>query len=197
MDTGAHPSPDPNQDATVWLQKLSGGDAEAVERLLPLVYDQLRRIAEQQFRHQPSDHTLQPTALVHEAYLKLIGTSAAWKDRQHFCAVAATAMRQILIDHVRRKRAAKRDGQRQDVPLEEITTPSGGSALDIVALDDALTKLGELNARYTRMVELRFLGGMPFNEIAEHLHLSDRQLRKDWQNIRAWMNRELGFAAAP
>lgn len=179
------------EQATVWLARLSDGDRDAAEQLLPLVYDRLRALADRQFRHQPAEHTLQPTALVHEAYIKLIGSESQWRDRGHFCAVAATAMRQILIDHARRKRTARREGKRTDLTLENLVTPSGGTPFDIVAFDDALSKLGELNARYARLVELRILGGMTVEEIAAHEGVSDRTLRKDWRNIRAWMNREL------
>ncbi|MGB0717319.1 MAG: ECF-type sigma factor [Phycisphaerae bacterium] len=179
------------QEATVWLNRLCEGDSNAAEHLLPLVYDQLRNIANGQFRGQKAEHTLQPTALVHEAYMKLVGSEGTWRDRGHFCAVAATAMRQILIDHARSKRTARREAQRAEKTLENIATPNEPTPFDVVAFDDALTKLGELNPRYARLVELRFLGGMSVTEIANQLGVSDRMLRKDWRNIRAWMNREL------
>jgi len=177
------------------LAKLNDGDTGAAAELLPLVYERLRAIANQHFEDQRSNHTLQPTALVHEAYMKLLGTDAIWRDRGHFCAVAATAMRQILVDHARRKRASKRDVRHVDLTVDNLQTPAGTNVIDIVALDDALAKLSDLNGRYSRLVELRIFGGMTLDEIAKLEGVSDRTLRKDWRNIRAWMNRELAVAS--
>ena len=129
------------EEATLWLARLRDGDSNAADQLLPLVYDQLRGMASRHFRSQQAEHTLQPTALVHEAYLKLVGSDSDWRDRGHFCAVAASAMRQILIDHARRKRTARRAGKRDDQSLDNLATPSEGTPFDIVAFDDALTSL--------------------------------------------------------
>ena len=181
----------PSGEATLLLARLSEGDSEAANDLLPLVYDQLRAMAGGQFRGERSNHTLQPTALVHEAYIKLIQVEGSWKNRAHFCAIAASAMRKILINHARAKRASKRAGNRVDVTVDALATPAGQTALDLVDLDDALTKLASLNERYARIVELRFLGGLQVEEIAEILGVSSRTIRKDWRVARAWMAREL------
>ena len=181
----------PSGEATLLLARLSEGDSEAANDLLPLVYDQLRAMAGGQFRGERSNHTLQPTALVHEAYIKLIQVEGSWKNRAHFCAIAASAMRKILINHARAKRASKRAGNRVDVTVDALATSAGQTALDLVDLDDALTKLASLNERYARIVELRFLGGLQVEEIAEILGVSSRTIRKDWRVARAWMAREL------
>lgn len=187
----------PTNDATRLLARVHAGDSAAADELLPLVYAQLRALAGSYFRGQASDHTLQPTALVHEAYLKLIHVpSRGWSDRVHFCAVAATAMRQILQDRARRRRTAKRGGSARRVPLENMEMPSGGSPIDLVALDDALRRLGELDQRQARIVELRFFGGLTVVEIAELLDVSSRTIEKEWRRIRAWLNRELSEGPA-
>ncbi|MCH8806129.1 MAG: sigma-70 family RNA polymerase sigma factor [Planctomycetes bacterium] len=182
--------------ATLLLTRVSDGDSAAVAELLPLVYDQLRAIAGGQFRGQRANHTLQPTALVHEAYLKLVGSGSPWSSQAHFCAVAATAMRQILSNHARTKRASKRAGHLVDLSVSGIETPSGARVLDLVALDDALTKLAALNQRYARMVELRFFGGLTVEGIAELEDVSPRTVKKDWRSARAWLRRELGEGAS-
>lgn len=181
----------PSGEATVLLARLSEGDSAAANDLLPLVYDQLRAMAGGQFRGERSNHTLQPTALVHEAYIKLIQVEGSWQSRAHFCAIAASAMRKILINHARAKHASKRAGNRVDVTVDALATPSGQTPLDLVELDDALTKLASLNERYARIVELRFLGGLEVEEVAEILRVSSRTIRKDWRVARAWMAREL------
>lgn len=177
--------------ATLLLARVSDGDAEAANDLLPLVYDQLRAMAGGQFKGERANHTLQPTALVHEAYIKLINVEGTWKNRAHFCAIAASAMRKILINHARAKRAGKRDANQVDITIDAFATPSGATVLDLIDLDDALTKLTSLNERYARIVELRFFGGLEVEEIAELLGVSSRTIRKDWRVVRAWMAREL------
>jgi RNA polymerase sigma factor (TIGR02999 family) len=136
-----------------------------------LVYDQLRAMAGGYFKAQPASHTLQPTALVNEAYLKLVGSEQGWKSRPHFCAVAATAMRQILMDHARAKRRAKRAGHVVDVTIDDLATP-GGTPLDLVALDDAMAKLAQMQERSARIVELRFFGGLTNPEISQVMGVS-------------------------
>ena len=179
-------------DATLMLQRLAGGDSTAVDELLPLVYQRLRALAGSYFQGQPSDQTLQPTALVHEAYLKLVNqANATWESRAHFFALAATAMRQILQDRARRRRTAKRGGDWERVSLDNVPTPVGGSMVDLVALDDTLTRLSELDARQCRIVELRFFGGLTVPEIAHVLDVSTRTIEKEWRRIRAWLSREL------
>jgi len=191
----SHP---PTHHATMVLRRLVEGDSNAAEELLPLVYEHLRALAGSYFRGQPGDHTLQPTALVHEAYLKLINqTAAAWNDRAHFLAVAATAMRQVLKDSARRRNALKRGGgdeAKERVNLTDVQTPSGQSIVDTVALDEALTRLAELNPRQARIVELRFFGGLTNEEVGRVLNLSTRMIEKEWRRTRAWLSAELGGA---
>lgn len=178
-------------EATLLLGKIETGDEQAAQELLPIVYDQLRAIAGSYFRGQPSEHTLQPTALVHEAFLKLVGSGSNWKDRAHFCAVASTAMRQILSNHARDKRAAKRDGNRVQLSVEEMPTPAGPSALDLLDLDDALSELSALNPRHARIVELRFFGGLSTDEMAHVIGISAGMVRREWRAMRAWLGRRL------
>ncbi len=179
-------------EATRLLDRVSEGDSTAACDLLPLIYDQLRAIAGAQFRGERSNHTLQPTALVHEAYVKLVNAPGGhWKNRAHFCAVAATAMRQILMNHARAKRASKRDAQQVTITVDRLATPSGASVLDLVALDDALVKLEDMNQRYARIVELRFFGGLTVEEMVPILGISVQTIHKEWRRVRAWMAREL------
>jgi RNA polymerase sigma-70 factor (ECF subfamily) len=180
------------QEATQVLARVRAGDPNAPAELLPLVYEQLRGLAGRYFQGQPADHTLQPTALVHEAYIKLINASDAnWQDRVHFCAVASTAMRQILHDRARRRRAAKRGGDARRVPLDQVDPPSGGRAIDLIALDEALARLAELDPRQARIVELRFFGGLTTEQVATVLGVSTRTIEKEWRRIRAWLGSEL------
>lgn len=174
------PSGDPHQ-ATALLVRINDGDAQAAGDLLPLVYEHLRALAGSYFRGQPADHSLQPTALVHEAYLKLVNSpSESWNGRMHFCAVAATAMRQILHDRARRRRAAKRGGgEAERVPLEQMVTPTGGETIDLLVLDEALERLTRLAPRRARIVELRFFGGLTIAEAAEVLSVSHATVEND------------------
>lgn len=184
---------DENPDTTDILRKLSSGDGSATAELLPLVYQELRAIAGQYFRDQPSDHTLQPTALVHEAFLKLVGQSGiAWQSRAHFLAVAATAMRHILVDHARARATAKRGGDRLQLTLDEAVVPAGGPPdLDMLALHESLTKLTKLDDRQGRIVEMRFFGGMKVKEIAEVLGVTKTTVDNLWRAARAWLNAQL------
>jgi RNA polymerase sigma-70 factor (ECF subfamily) len=185
----------PAGEATLVLHRLVNGENSAAGELLPLVYEQLRALAGSYFRGQPGDHTLQPTALVHEAYIKLINPDSLadknYRGRAHFMAVAATAMRQILQDRARRKRAAKRGADMERVTLDGIQTPSGHSIVDMVALDDALSRLAEVDPRAGRIVELRFFGGLTNDEIAGVLDLSTRMIEKEWRRTRAWLSAQL------
>jgi len=183
--------PDGAGPATLLLGRIQKGDEQAAQQLLPIVYEQLRAIAGAYFQGQPAGHTLQPTALVHEAYLKLVGSGPGWKDRAHFCAVAATAMRQILSNHARDKRAAKRSRNRVQLSIDEMPTPAGSSVLDLLDLDDALSELATLNARHARMVELRFFGGLSTDEMAHLLGISPSMVRREWRAMRAWLGRRL------
>lgn len=185
------------------LLALRGGAHEAMDRLMPLVYDQLRHIAHRQLRAESSGHTLSTTGLVHEAYLKLVDQSRAqWADRAQFFAVAARAMRRILVDYARRHRAARRGGPEQRViPLEALegsqpgisaVEPSGAQRADsLLALDEALERLGMLSQRLAQVVECRFFGGLSEQETAEALGISQRTVAREWVTARGWLYQEL------
>ncbi len=181
---------DSTADATQLLQAIGRGSKSAADALLPLVYDELRSIAERYFRGQPADHTLQPTALVHEAFLRLIDRTANhWKSEAHFLAVAATAMRQILVDHARSRATAKRGGKHRTLTLDEAALPQSETPdEDLLALNDVLSQLGELDARQCRIVEMRFFGGMKVEEIAEVLGVAKTTVDNHWRAARAWLN---------
>ncbi len=158
----------------------------------PLVYEQLHRLAEGYFRSQPKGHTLDPTALIHETYLKhAYREGGRWKDRTHFLAVAATAMRQILVDHARGREAVRRGGGRQRITLDESAMPSAERDVDLLALDEALERLAGLDERKARVVELRFFAGLTVEETAAALGVSSVTVKRDWSMARAWIEREL------
>jgi RNA polymerase sigma factor (TIGR02999 family) len=183
----------PPEDITQILQEVSGGNREAPARLMPLIYDELRRLADYYLRRERPDHTLQPTALVHEAYLKLIDqTRVDWQNRAHFFGVAAQLMRRILVDHARRHRASKRGGFQQKLTLDEAVDYSQPRDVDLVKLDDALTALAKFDARQSRIVELRFFGGLTIEETAEALGISPATVKVDWSMAKAWLCREIG-----
>jgi len=174
------------------LQRISGGDPGAVDRLLPLVYDELRAVARRELRRERSDHTLQPTALVHEAYLKLARLDRLeWRDRAHFFGAAAGTMRRVLVSHARRKRAEKRGGGAKAVPLENVVLAARERPEDVLALDEALARLADLDSRQAQVVECRFFAGMSVPETAEALGVSPATVKRDWTAARAWLNREL------
>lgn len=187
----------PAGEATLYLDRMNAGDPAAAEMLLPIVYQQLRQMAGAIFRAQSPSHTLQPTALVHEAYIKLIGSHVGWKDSAHFCAVAATAMRQILSNHARAKRAVKRNAQRVDLSVDRMPTPTGASTIDLLELENALTELGELNPRHARMIELRFFGGLTAEAMSGVLGISSGMARREWRAARAWLSCRLGTGESP
>jgi RNA polymerase sigma factor (TIGR02999 family) len=181
------------EDVTQILREVSGGEKDAPARLMPLVYDELRRLADQYLRRERPDHTLQPTALVHEAYLKLIDqTRVDWQNRAHFFGVAAQLMRRILVDHARRHQAEKRGGFRQKLTLDEAVDYSQTRDVDLVKLDDALTALAKFDARQSRIVELRFFGGLTIEEAAEAIGISPATVKVDWSMAKAWLRREIG-----
>lgn len=183
--------------ATILLGRISSGDDAAITELLPLVYDELRHIAAGYFRAQPQEHTLQPTALVHEAFMKLVNVSDTdWESRNHFKAVAARAMRQILTDHARSKASAKRGGGIEHVPVHEIDTPAGTHSLDIEALEHALSKLGAQDPCQLQVIELWFFAGLTMREIADLIGVSERTVRRDWRHARAWLNLQMATADA-
>ncbi|MBL8989079.1 MAG: sigma-70 family RNA polymerase sigma factor [Gemmatimonadales bacterium] len=176
------------------LHELSAGNEHAVEQLVPLIYAELHAIAERQMRRERADHTLQPTALVHEAFLRLVGNETSWQNRQHFLGVAAQAMRRILVDHARRQKARKRGGGADKIELDEQLIAVGGESgegLDLEALDEALTRLAELDARQARIVELRFFAGLDVEETAAVVGVSPATVKRDWQFAKAWLKREL------
>ena len=178
---------------TSLLDDLGQGRPGAADRLLPLVYDELRDLASRYFRREPTAHTLQPTALVHEAYLQLVDqTRASFKDRQHFFAVAATAMRRILIDHARTRSRIRRGGGRSRTELDEVIDGCEQMNVDLIALDDALEKLANVDPGKARLVELRFFAGMSVEEAAEALGASPRTVKREWTVAKGWLYRELG-----
>jgi RNA polymerase sigma-70 factor, ECF subfamily len=169
-----------------------GRDQRAVDRLLPIVYEQLQRIAQGQLRRERGDHTLQTTDLVHEAYLRLSGLDRIdWRDRAQFFAIAAQAMRRILVDHALSRRSAKRGGGRRRVPLEEAMLVAAGQAEEVLALHEALSALERLEPRLARVVECRYFAGLSIEETAEALDVSPATVKRDWSVARAWLNREL------
>ncbi len=179
-------------DVTQILRRASDGDDSAVNRLMPLVYDELRALAESYLRQERSDHTLQATALVHEAYVRLIKQEdVEWQNRAHFFAVAAQAIRRILVDHARGHNRIKRGGDRERVQLEDDLVLSDSRDLDLIALDEGMKKLAKLNSRQAQIVELRFFGGLSLKEVANFLGVSPRTVDGDWSMARAWLRREL------
>ena len=180
-------------DVTELLLEWRRGDKAALDRLTPLVYDELRRIAHRYMRGERDGHTLETTALVNEAYLRLAGQQRVeWQDRAHFFAVTAQVMRHVLIDHARRRHYAKRGGDNaQQVPLEEAHAMSGERAAELVALDEALEKLAQLDPRKSRVVELRYFGGLSLEETAAILEVSVMTVRRDWRAARAWLYKKM------
>ena len=185
----------PKQEVTALLQRWSGGDREALEQLMPLVYEKLRQLASVRLRGERSGHTLQPTALVHEAYLRLVGQKrVAWQNRSHFYGIAAQMMRRILVDHARKRGAAKREGGvHLMVTIEEVAAPDRD--VELLALDKALTDLGRLDPRQARIVELRFFGGLTVEETAEVAGVSTATVKREWRTARAFLRREIGFGS--
>jgi len=172
------------------------GDAEALARLLPLVYDELRQIAARQLQRERADHTLQPTAIVHETFLKLVDLPRLqWQDRAHFLAVASRLMRQVLVDYARARHTLKRGGSQppreQAEPAEQAVAIEGGQ-VDVLALDSALERLAAFDSEQARLVELRFFGGLTIAETADVLRSSPATVKRDWDTARTWLFRELG-----
>jgi RNA polymerase sigma factor (TIGR02999 family) len=181
------------EDVTKILADACEGDAAAAERLLPLVYEELRAIAASHLRHERAGHTLQPTALVHEAYVRLIDqTSVRWNGRSHFLAVAAMAMRRVLVNHARDRRRLKRGGpEMKRVPLDDAVGVLEERAGDLEALDGALTRLAAMDPQQARIVELRFFGGLTAPETAEAMGISERTVHREWSLARAWLRGEV------
>lgn len=181
------------EDVTHILQEWSAGTNNAHERLMPLVYAELRRLARHYLRKERSGHTLQPTALVHEAYLKLIDqTRVSWQNRAHFYGVAAQLMRRILVDHARAAAAEKRGGDATRFTLDEARLQlRQQKSVDLIALDEVLQRLAKIDARKSRVVEMRFFGGLREDEIAECLGVSTKTVTRDWQMAKLWLYSEL------
>ena len=183
---------EPPSEVTQLLRVWRGGDREALDALLPLVYKELRRRAHFQLRNERPNHTLQSAALVHEAYLRLVGMSGPqWESRTHFFAIAAQLMRQILVDYARRHGAAKRGASVPKLSLEEGAMMSRRKDVDIVALDDALIGLAKIDPRQSRVVELRFFAGLSLEQVSEVLEIAPATVQRDWTAARAWLHREI------
>ena len=185
----------PPPDVTPLLLAWGSGDTSAGEQLLPAIYAELHRQAARAMRREPSEHTLQATALVHEAYLRLVDQRRAeWRNRAQFFGVAAQVMRRVLVDHARAQHAAKRGGDLKPITLNDAlhaTTPADDDALDVLALHDALDRLAAFDPDQARLVELRYFGGMNIEETAEALDISPATVKREWAVARAWLRREL------
>jgi RNA polymerase sigma-70 factor, ECF subfamily len=186
-------TPPPSSDLTALLIEWSQGDRTALERLLPLIYDECRRIASRQLRHEHREHTLDPTALVHEAYLRLVGQRhASWESRAQFFGVVAQVMRRILVDYARARYAKKRGGSAVLISLEAAAEDSPDPQVgDIVAIDEALERLAARDPDQVRIIELRFFAGLSVEETAHVLDRSPRTIKREWRLAKAWLYREL------
>src|SRR5271169_1032538 len=181
----------PNR-VTELLRGWRADDSRALDALVPLVYDELRRLAHHHLRNERPDHTLQSTALVHEAYFRLVGQDLPqWESRTHFFAIAAQLMRQILVDYARRRRASKRGSGVCMLTLDDAMALPQGKDVDVVAVDDALNALAEVDPRQSRVVELRFFAGLSLEEISEVMEIGTATVQRDWTAARAWLYREI------
>ncbi len=178
-------------EVTRLLGELGRGQKDAMNQLLPLVYDELHRLARGYFRRERGEHTLQPTALVHEAYIRLVDQKSPMDSRGHFLAVAATQMRRILLDYARKHKAARRGGGGQQVLLEDTMAIVAQRPVDMIALDTALHKLAELDPKQTQLVELRYFGGLSVEETAEVMGVSPATVKRNWSSARAFLHREM------
>ena len=186
-------SPETAANVTQMLKQWSDGNTQVLDNLMPLVYDELRRQASRYLRKERSNHTLQTTALIHEAYLKLIDQkSVEWQSRAHFFAIASTAMRRILVDYARERNREKRGGSAENLPLDEVfQISSNEKSVDLVALDEALTRLAQFDERQARIVELRYFSGLDNDETAAVLGVSNATVRRDWNFAKAWLRQEI------
>jgi len=184
--------PDTSSDVTRLLACIDGGNPDAWGKVLPLVYDELHALAERSLRGERPDHTLQPTALINEAYLRLANQQGIhWQSRTHFVAVAATMMRRILVDHARAHRAQKRGGEQSRIELDEGIQADGEKAVDFEALDEALRKLSGLDEQQGRIVEMRFFGGLTVEETAGLLGVSPATIKREWNSAKVWLKRQM------
>jgi RNA polymerase sigma-70 factor, ECF subfamily len=187
--TSEHPA----HNVTVLLNRVSAGDESAPGKLLELVYNDLRHLARAYMKDERSDHTLQATALVHEAYMRLVDwENVSWENRAQFFAVAAQVMRRVLVDHARGKNAAKREGSQQKLTLDGAVSFAEEKAFDVMALEEALLKLEKLDSRQARIVELRFFGGLSIDEVSHVMKISVTTVKREWTIAKAWFQRELG-----
>src|SRR5215472_8351487 len=182
---------DDTGEVTRLLGDIGRGEKNAINQLLPLVYDELHRLARSYFRRERGEHTLQPTALVHEAYIRMVDQRAPMDSRGHFMAVAATQMRRILLDYARKHRAARRGGAGQKVVLEDTMAICEQQPVDMIALDAALTRLASLDPTQSQLVELRFFGGLSVEETAEVMGVSPATVKRSWSSARAFLHREM------
>ena len=181
---------------TALLNGYSRGDKDALDRLMPIVYDELRRQAARYLRRERAGHTLQTTALIHEAYVRLVDQrNVQWQNRAHFFGIAAQLMRRILVDHARTKKRVKRGGSGVRVSLGEATVAVKSQDLDVVALDEALERLAQIDEQQSRVVELRFFSGLSVEETAEVMGISKATVKRDWSMAKAWLHRELSGEA--
>ena len=185
------PTPAP-EEVTQLLVAWESGDQAALNQLMPLVYDELRQIAHRYLRRERADHTLQTTALVNEAYLKLVGEkNPSWQSRAHFFAAAANVMRHILVDYARTRNRSRRGGGAQQVPLDDALIVSTERASELLVLDDALNGLEKFDVRKSRIAELRYFGGLSVEETAEVLHISPTTILREWRLTKAWLHHEM------
>ena len=180
------------QNITELLVGYGRGDKETLDQLMPIVYDELRRQAARYLRREQAGHTLQTTALIHEAYVRLVDQrNMQWQNRAHFFGIAAQMMRRILVDHARSKKRVKRGGSEIRVSLDDVNVAARGQDLDVVALDEALDRLAQIDEQQSRVVELRFFSGLSVEETAEVMGISKSTVKRDWSMAKAWLHREL------
>jgi RNA polymerase sigma factor (TIGR02999 family) len=181
------------KEVTQLLKELRGGNEAAVDKLVPLLYGELRHMAAAYLSRERRDHTLQPTAVVHEAYLRLVEQKEVqWQNRQHFFGVAAQAMRRVLVDHARRHQSLKRGGEAGKISLESAMVAANDRSAELVAVDEALTRLAAVDPQQARIVELRFFGGLTVDETAKLTGISPATVKRDWNVAKAWLTREIG-----
>jgi len=182
----------PLQEVTIYLREYQNGNREALDKLFPVVYDELRRLAASRLRGERSDHTLQPTALVHEAYMRLVEQhSADWQNRAHFFGLAAEMMRRILVNHAVKNNAEKRFGNQTKLALDEMIDFTHGQDINLILLDEALNKLAEFDPKQAKIVELKFFAGLTSEEIAEVMQISDSTVKREWRIAKAWLHDQL------
>jgi RNA polymerase sigma factor (TIGR02999 family) len=187
-----HKVPKEAENITDLLVSYSRGDKESLDKLMPIVYDELRRQAARYLRRELPGHTLQTTALIHEAYVRLVDQrNVQWQNRAHFFGIAAQMMRRILVDHARTKKRAKRGGSHIKVSLDDANIAVRSQDLDVVAVDEALSRLAKIDEQQSRVVELRFFSGLTVEETAEVIHISPATVKRDWSMAKAWLHREL------